>query len=286
MEQPASIFKATLVCLVCLAPIILLTMFVAWREVDESHFQARATATAEAREVDRYGGGARTRARPIYEFRTAIGQAVRLREGELRNSFWGRVPKPEHRLLGPILRLRYDPTDPQQAEAEDHAASFLHRWSDLVFFIMILMVIFVGVVSCPGFGLKEYLRMAWWTYRLSRRGIVVEARIKCVVKVSDGRQVGGAWGKNWMIETQGVLPETGKSFECNSFPLPEDPRHYIHGRSIAGRETLPVLVDPKQPECNLLIAEFLPLLPNFGLRARADAVWNERRRATVAGGLS
>jgi hypothetical protein len=166
--------------------------------------------------------------------------------------------------------------------------------NDLVFIFWVIVAVSVSMACSTGFGFgpMEYLRTAWRAYRLSRRGVVVEARIRRVVKggsrerkwptkySSPGQSwkvFGVAWRQGyvehyWVIETQGVLPGTGRSFECTSNYLPEHPSLYI-----AGRETLPVLVDPQQPECNLLIAEFLPLLPDFGLRARADAIWKERQ---------
>jgi hypothetical protein len=271
MKQPISVLE---VALMCLAATVLLAVFVTWIEVAESRFQARASGIAEARVVGHYIVHTKASSfnAPIYEFRTADGQVVRLRNHDLRISslYDSRV-----NLEGDRLMLRYVPVDPRQADVQ--MSRFRDRWDVPITLSTYLMVLF-GVI----FGLMSYiwvwsfppmawLRMAWRAYRLSRRGIVVEARIGRIERVEKAL-VEGIFGPAWVIETHGVLPETGESFDCRSDYLKEDPHPYI-----AGRETLPVLVDPKRPERNLLIAEFLPLLPDFGLRARADAIWKERQ---------
>jgi hypothetical protein len=269
MEQPASIFSISRMA----DPYIwtgftLMAVILAWLVMNELRFQARVTASAEATVVghaevpNRRNGGRRKTPTAIYAFRTAGGQEVRVEAVHMRLSFL----KPEP-TRGRIM-LRYDPADPRRAQEDSPDA----RWGDI--WLVSLFILILIVMTCW----TDETLMAWRAFRLSRRGIVVEARIGRVRTEEREERRGQKAAKFWIIETHGRLPETGQDFECASFPLSENPHLFI----AAGRETLPVLIDPKHPERNLLIADFLPLLPDFGLRARADAVWEERPRVIMA----
>ncbi|HEY4254004.1 MAG TPA: DUF3592 domain-containing protein [Roseomonas sp.] len=251
MAQPVPLLQALLPRALALAAVLSLPMLAFM--VQEARFLARATGRAEGElivhDVGSAGGPV---AAPSYRFCTSYGREVEM--GPRRDSFiTAHHPGP--------VPLRYDPWDPEAVQQDSAAA----RWGDAWLCGLLPLAGLLGLCRLR----RVAIRTAWLAFRLRRRGIVVEATIWRVAREDPGGWEG--LPKSWMIEAGGQVPGS-RDFTCRAIGLPENPLPFI-----AGRATLPALVDPRRPEHALLIAEFLPLAPDFGLRHRAEAIWEQKR---------
>jgi len=172
---------------------------------------------------------------PIVRFRTAGGEEIQFR---------GRVgSNPPSYRRGERIGVLYDPQTPELAEID----GFFSLWGG-VLILGLIGLVFAAVGIGHWVWHVAKLRLEAW---LARNGQRVNAE---VVDVRLGGMRRRGRQSRWRIVAQWMDPLTRKVHVFKSRTLGFDPEPYLKG------ETVPVLIDPKNPRRYALDLSFLPEL--------------------------